>query len=111
MWLARSPAVLLADLADLVLPVSCVSCRRPGSVWCPRCRPPPRCRRVEHAELVVWTALEYASTARSALLAYKEGGRRSSDRGDSAAISDHPSNMTGYSALPSTLSERTPDSL
>ncbi|MDQ1719708.1 MAG: hypothetical protein QOE89_3661 [Pseudonocardiales bacterium] len=74
--LARSPVVLLADLADLVLPVSCVACRRPGSVWCPRCRPPPRCRQVEHADLVVWTALEYAATARSALLAYKEGGRR-----------------------------------
>ena len=71
-------ATIAADLVDLVLPSRCVACRRPGTVWCLRCRPEPSPRRSQlSAELSVTAAGDYEDGLRSALLAYKERGQRS----------------------------------
>jgi predicted amidophosphoribosyltransferase len=67
----------LADLIDLVLPVTCVCCRRPGSVWCAQCRPPVEIVGTELASgLRVVSTAEYGGTMRKALLAFKERGNR-----------------------------------
>jgi predicted amidophosphoribosyltransferase len=67
----------VADLIDLVLPVTCVCCRRPGSVWCARCRPAVETVGTELPDgLRVVSAAEYGGTVRTALLAFKERGRR-----------------------------------
>jgi len=69
---------VLADLVDLVLPVTCVCCQRPGSVWCHSCRPALEIVEANLADgLRVVSAAEYRRTLRTALLAFKERGRRS----------------------------------
>lgn len=67
---------MLADLADLVLPTSCVACRLPGTHLCERCAPrgPLVQRRIRGVTVVA--AGEYADGLRAALLAYKERHRR-----------------------------------
>jgi predicted amidophosphoribosyltransferase len=65
----------VADLIDLVLPATCVSCGRPAEWWCRRCRPPPRVITVPLAGLTVVASAEYTGALRQALLAYKERGR------------------------------------
>jgi predicted amidophosphoribosyltransferase len=76
--MTTSPAAdgLLAPLLDLVLPRRCVGCGRPGVGWCDSCLPllpPPP---IPLSGLVVHAAGEYAGATRTALLAYKERGRR-----------------------------------
>jgi predicted amidophosphoribosyltransferase len=67
---------VLAALLDLVLPTRCVGCgARPG-LLCPGCTPVGPPRRVPAAGPGVTTAGEYDGALRSALLAYKERGRR-----------------------------------
>jgi predicted amidophosphoribosyltransferase len=68
---------IFADLIDLVLPVSCVCCLSPGQAWCAACNPGVLLRRVELASGVpTVSAGSYGATLRTALLAYKERGRR-----------------------------------
>jgi predicted amidophosphoribosyltransferase len=67
----------VADLIDLVLPVTCVCCGRPGSVWCDQCRPAAELVRTELANGVrVVSTAEYGGPVRTALLAFKERGNR-----------------------------------
>lgn len=63
---------MLTDLADLVLPRHCVGCRLPGADLCPACRPSVPLLTAGGT----WAAGEYADALRSAVLAYKERGRR-----------------------------------
>lgn len=68
---------LLSELIELVLPPHCVCCSRPGSTWCPSCQPPSVAAPVgvAHGPPTV-AAGEYAAELRTALLHYKERGRR-----------------------------------
>jgi predicted amidophosphoribosyltransferase len=95
---------IAAEFIDLVLPVHCVACRAPGSDWCPQCRPASRLqwRYLPNRDggdggeagdgggdpgvgggiggvdpgIVVAAAAEYDGNLRTALLAFKERGRR-----------------------------------
>ncbi len=64
-----------ADLLDLVLPRECVGCRARGAALCATCAE-PRPTSVEVAGLPVSAASAYDGAVRTALLAYKERGRR-----------------------------------
>jgi predicted amidophosphoribosyltransferase len=66
---------LLAALIDLVLPQSCVGCGRDGAALCASCAS-SRLVQVDAAGLPVMAAGDYAGGLRTALLAYKERGRR-----------------------------------
>ena len=68
-------------LLDLLLPVGCGGCAAPGSTWCPGCAQllgapvriyPPSCP----SSLPVYVLGAYRGRLRTALLAYKERGRR-----------------------------------
>ncbi|MGH8860354.1 MAG: ComF family protein, partial [Jatrophihabitantaceae bacterium] len=66
---------MLADLLDLVLPRHCVGCRRPGTALCAACA----AVAVVNASLEglhVVAAAPYEGGLRTALIAYKERGRR-----------------------------------
>ena len=64
---------MLDALVDLVLPRCCAGCGRPGSLLCGACLPREPARAVAPD---VWAAGDYDGALRSALLAYKERGRR-----------------------------------
>lgn len=73
-----SPATLLAALIDLLLPGSCGGCGAPGAGWCAGC--------AAHLGPLRWPVLaggppvvavgRYRGPLRTAVLAYKERGRR-----------------------------------
>ena len=68
-------------MLDLVLPVSCGGCGAPGRAWCPRCRSllgaPVRVHPPGGApDAAVYALGAYRGALRTALLAYKEHGRR-----------------------------------
>ncbi|PZS16770.1 MAG: amidophosphoribosyltransferase [Pseudonocardiales bacterium] len=64
-----------ATLADLVLPRCCVGCGRAGPTLCASCTP-AGLLRYDAAGLPVVAAGEYGAALRTALIAYKERGRR-----------------------------------
>jgi predicted amidophosphoribosyltransferase len=64
---------LVAALIDLVLPRRCVGCGSFAGALCPQCLPPPDCLNPLAG---VWAAGPYDAALRTALLAYKERGRR-----------------------------------
>lgn len=70
----------LRALLDLVLPVGCGGCGAPGRVWCPGCRPllgaPVRVHPPCAPGATVYALGAYHGALRTALLAYKEHGRR-----------------------------------
>ena len=63
-------------LADLVLPRPCVGCRAPAGPLCDRCRPVGPPVPVPGLPLPVFAAGAYSDGLRTAVLAYKERGRR-----------------------------------
>jgi predicted amidophosphoribosyltransferase len=68
-------------LLDLLLPVECASCTAPGSSWCPHCAallgPPVQVFPPGYlAGPPVYALGAYRGRLRTALLAYKEQGRR-----------------------------------
>jgi predicted amidophosphoribosyltransferase len=63
-------------LVELVLPRSCVACRRPGAALCQQCRPVARPIGTDFDGLPVIAAASYDGALRAALLGYKERGRR-----------------------------------
>lgn len=66
-----------ADLADLVWPRRCVVCGAANAAWCAVCRGDPEFIPVEvEYGVPVVAAGHYEAALRSALLAYKERGRR-----------------------------------
>ncbi len=67
---------MLTTLADLILPRTCIECRAPGALLCARCGPdaPPLLLAAGGLELAA--AARYDDAVRTALLAYKERGRR-----------------------------------
>lgn len=69
---------LAMELADLVLPVDCVGCGRPGRALCPDCTTlllaRPRTRTVSGVGVVI-SGLQYDGVARAAVLAFKNAGR------------------------------------
>jgi predicted amidophosphoribosyltransferase len=67
--------VLAASLADLVLPRCCVGCGRTGLSLCATCCVPDL-HRVAVPSLPVIAATRYDGAVRTALIAYKERGRR-----------------------------------
>ncbi|WP_162801933.1 ComF family protein [Ornithinimicrobium murale] len=80
-WLAEGSAAL----SDLVLPVRCGGCEAPGSPWCQQCQAvlaaAPAPQRWEPTPAPpglppVWTVLPYAGPVRSALVNWKDNGRR-----------------------------------
>ena len=73
-----SPRVLLAALLDLLLPGSCGGCAAPGPGWCSGCAArlgPLRWPMLPGGPPVV-AAGRYRGPLRTAVLAYKERGRR-----------------------------------
>ena len=84
---------LLAELLDLVLPLECAGCRRPGHSWCRRCsaalarsRLAPGVRLVApdpvppgFPECFAWG--QYTGPLRAGIRSWKDGGRRDLDRG------------------------------
>jgi predicted amidophosphoribosyltransferase len=67
----------LADLSDLVWPRRCVACGVANAAWCAACRGHPERLPIEIGDgVVVFAAGRYEGPRRSALLAYKERGRR-----------------------------------
>ncbi|MFC4245242.1 ComF family protein [Gryllotalpicola reticulitermitis] len=81
MWSRLHGAVL--DAWAALAPVDCAGCETPDRALCETCRAelaaavPARhaLTRADGTELPVWHALEYGGTARSILLAFKDGGR------------------------------------
>jgi predicted amidophosphoribosyltransferase len=68
---------VVAELIDLVLPSGCVCCDRPGTLWCGSCQPASEPSLVGHPSgPPCHAAGEYAEQLRTALIAYKERGRR-----------------------------------
>jgi predicted amidophosphoribosyltransferase len=66
-----------AELIDLVLPSGCLCCERPGAFWCGSCQPASEPAAVGPATgPPCYAAGEYAEELRTALIAYKERGRR-----------------------------------
>jgi predicted amidophosphoribosyltransferase len=65
-----------ADLADLVLPRRCVGCGAPSAGLCPACAPAGPATPVAGIGLPVVAGAAYADAVRTAVLAYKERGRR-----------------------------------
>ncbi|MFN2518754.1 MAG: ComF family protein [Jatrophihabitantaceae bacterium] len=70
-----SLSALATALTDLVLPRFCVGCNRPGPTLCRACTP-PGLLRYDAAGLPVIAAGTYSGSLRTALIAYKERGRR-----------------------------------
>ena len=73
---ARALLGPLVDLVDLVLPRGCLGCRAPGGPLCVRCRPAGAPLAVSGVGLPVTAAAPYVDALRTAVLAYKERGRR-----------------------------------
>jgi len=74
---ARFPAAVLDALLDLMLPRLCVACRAPHRhALCPRCRPAAAPLVSAATGFAVAAAGDYDGALRTALLAYKERGRR-----------------------------------
>ncbi|MCE0766430.1 ComF family protein [Pseudonocardia kujensis] len=73
-----TPRLLLAGLLDLLLPGSCGGCGAGGAGWCPECaaRLPGPHRVVLPGAPETLAAGRYRGPLRTALLAYKERGRR-----------------------------------
>lgn len=69
---------LVTALADLVLPGDCASCGAPDPPWCPECAAGLGVPRAVHLPGLppVLAAGRYTGVLRSALLRYKERGRR-----------------------------------
>jgi predicted amidophosphoribosyltransferase len=71
----RSSAVL--DALAVLLPTTCAGCGAPDRGLCAACvqglRPRVRCTSREG--IAVWSAVEYAASARRVIGAYKDGGR------------------------------------
>lgn len=68
---------LLTGLVDLLLPGGCGGCGRAGAGWCDRCAAACAPRRLRlPGGLVVAAAGRYSGPLRTALLAFKERGRR-----------------------------------
>lgn len=75
----------LVALGDLVLPIRCGGCERPGQAWCPACQeslrlaPGPTAWRPTPAPPglpPVWAVLPYDGPVRAALVNFKDNGRR-----------------------------------
>ncbi|WP_344128041.1 ComF family protein [Saccharopolyspora halophila] len=80
MWLARL-STAVSGLIDLVLPQHCVGCELEGAIWCVECAGRlGGLHRVRRPLLAgappVYALGAYRGTARRAVLAYKEAGRR-----------------------------------
>jgi predicted amidophosphoribosyltransferase len=75
---APTPRTLLAGLLDLLLPGSCGGCGAGGAGWCPECaaRLPGPHRVVLPGAPETLAAGRYRGPLRTALLGYKERGRR-----------------------------------
>lgn len=78
---ASTLARMLA-LVDLVVPLECGGCARPGTSWCPGCAAAlavPAVRVRPRVELAVpcWALGTYTGPRRNAVIAMKERGRRS----------------------------------
>lgn len=75
------PGALLSALVDLVLPVVCGGCGRPGEQWCARCAaraadvPRAVTPRVDTG-VPVWAQGPYRDPLRGAIVGVKEHGRR-----------------------------------
>jgi predicted amidophosphoribosyltransferase len=69
---------VLTDLADLIVPRSCVHCGSPAATLCARCVGDPEPVRVALASGrdVVHAAGRYEGALRTAIVGYKERGRR-----------------------------------
>ncbi|HET6667696.1 MAG TPA: phosphoribosyltransferase family protein [Intrasporangium sp.] len=84
---------LLAELLDLVLPLECAACRRPGDAWCRRCSAAlARSRLAPDRRLVAPDPVppafpdcfawgQYTGPLRAGIRSWKDGGRRDLDRG------------------------------
>ncbi|WP_353353010.1 phosphoribosyltransferase family protein [Intrasporangium sp. DVR] len=84
---------LVSSLLDLVLPLHCAACGRPGAAWCRRCsralarsRLPTGARRVRPdpvprglPDCYAWGS--YSGPLRAGIRAWKDGDRRDLDRG------------------------------
>jgi predicted amidophosphoribosyltransferase len=80
---------LVADAADLLLPLSCVGCDQLGGPLCARCEravrnPPARVTPSARGAPVCWAGGEYAGVLRDLVLRYKE--RRRHDAADPLAL-------------------------
>jgi predicted amidophosphoribosyltransferase len=69
-------AAVLAPIWDLVLPLRCIGCGKPGAALCAVCRPAATVGVSGRFSFPVVAAGPYAGALRTALLAFKERGRR-----------------------------------
>ena len=81
------PALDVRALLDLVVPLECASCRRPGTRWCTRCDLALRrlataagadvpARRAARPRVPAWAWGVYAAPLDAVLTAWKDEGRR-----------------------------------
>ncbi|MGW9266500.1 ComF family protein [Gordonia terrae] len=91
--------------ADLVLPVLCGGCRRPGTRWCPRCEhalsdvPIAARPRVEPG-VAVWALGRYRGPHRQAIIEIKEHDRRDLARPLGTALARGIRVLAGWGELP-----------
>lgn len=95
---------VLSSLVDLVLPRTCVACQAPHGPLCPSCAP----AHVLHADHdpPLAAAAVYDGAVRTALLAYKERGRRDLARSLGALLARAVGGCSGAVLVPVPSSAR-----
>lgn len=79
----HGPGTALRALLELALPVDCAGCGLPGERWCPACAAQVACAApgrwwpspVPAGLPPTWSALAYAGSIRTAVVAWKDGDR------------------------------------
>lgn len=100
---------LAEALVDLVLPLTCVSCGAPGLSLCAGCRP-AETRLIQVGGIATACCGDYDGALRTALLSYKERGRRDLARPLAQLLAAAVRSVLGQAGAPSALLVPVPSS-
>lgn len=96
-----------AALADLVVPLECGGCGRPGRRWCARCAqtlsgPLLRLRTRSGLDVPAWALCRHTGAAANAISAYKDRGRADLARVFGAALATGIDSLRAAGEIPDT---------